>query len=104
MAISININSNNSVSSYSNEIIARRFESQTPLDFALTYLERIEDMFKFYRQFKIEQYNDFYDVQEYRITNYINPLSKEGYIAATKTDYLELFPSDFNSDWSDDFF
>jgi len=88
MAVSVNINTNDVISSYSNEIIAKRFENQTPFDFALTYLEYIEDMFEFYKQFNMGDYNDFYNAQEYRIVKYINPLVLNGYIAATKTENI----------------
>jgi len=105
MAISININ-NQSINNYSNDLVARRYENQTPLDYALTYLTDLEDLFKFYSLFQMEEYNNFYDNRDYRIENFLNPLKLNGYVAVTGTEN-NLIPQiigDYNNDFNNDFF
>jgi len=84
MAININI-TNDNTSIFNNEIIYTRLNNQTPLDFAVTYLENIESLFSFYNKFKLINYNDFYNNSKYRISNINNDMKAEGFEATTKT-------------------
>ena len=104
MAINIKLSTKDTLKSYGDDIIAKRFENQTPLDFVLTYIERLEDLTKFYNQFDMKQYSDFYNNKEYRLYDYVTVLKTNGYIAATKTDFnFERLLGDFNNDFNNDF-
>jgi len=106
MAINIKLSTKDTLKSYGDDIIAKRFENQTPLDFVLTYIERLEDLTKFYNQFDMKQYNDFYNNKEYRLYDYVTVLKTNGYIAATRTDCHDMIDTlgDYNNDFSHDFF
>jgi len=102
MAINVNISTKDNT--YSDKVVYKRLYNQTPLDFAISYLETIEDLFKFYRLFSIKNYEDFYNFNKFRITNYNNSMKLNGFEAVTGSED-PLFPIgyyDYNLDYSID--
>jgi len=99
MAISINI-SNTHQNDNSTTIIAPVLSNQSPFDFALSYLETIEDLYGFFQKQTILDYEDFYNKKKYKIENYNNALKNNGYVSATRTIYIN---NDFNKDFNKDF-
>lgn len=82
MAININVLPNNK-GSLGQELVYSRLDNQTPLDFAVTYLDSIEDLFEFYSKFKLANYEDFYLNPKYRISNVSTDMREGGYESAT---------------------
>jgi len=97
MAININIGQS-PAKLLSNELIYNRLDNQTPLDFAVSYLENIESLFSFYDKFKLTNYTDFYNSYKYRILKTINPMVLNDFEAATKADDA-LYVKDRNRIW-----
>ena len=82
MAINLKISTNDKPL-FSNEIVYKRLFNQSPLDFAISYLEQMEDIFSFYKEFNMISYTDFYNNDKYRIEKKINPMRLNNYESAT---------------------
>lgn len=82
--ININVQTSSEQPLLSNEILYKRLDNQTPMDFAVGYLEQIEDLFDFYKKFNMNTYNDFYTNDKYRILNEMNAMRLNGFEGATK--------------------
>lgn len=85
MAININVKETDKIT-YLDKIVYQRLSSQTPMDFAVTYLSSLENLFSFYEQFNMDSYDDFYVNDKYRVKSIKNEMRKNGYEAASKSD------------------
>jgi len=103
MAISINIGGNKS-DTLKGYIIYRRKDNQTPCDFAVSYLMKLEDLQKFYKEFQLNSYSDFYNFETFRIPLYRNIMRVNEFESETKPDvYYSQYTFEYNTDFSTDF-
>jgi len=89
---------------YLEENVYLRYENQTPLDYALTNLSKLEDIVPFFTKFGIGTYVDFYNFNKFRMPFNKNSLNSAGYIAATRGEDVNITEGDYNWDFSEDFF
>lgn len=87
MAINVSVGSSNKPL-LSNELIYKRLDNQTPMDFAVCYLKRIEDLFSFYSTFSMGSYDEFNNNDKYRIPKVLNPMRLNGFECATRAEDL----------------